>query len=417
MDKAILDIIRENLDPQGQLPEGYALPGSDTRAGCLERFMAWLWGIGGVLSIWRPKPKDILEDLLKNRVTTRYYIREGMEHRLAEKIVRAVRADIERGSDSRKKIAARLRGCGTYFLMQRIMFSLTEEDIETRRMEPYARGLLFQSGSVELVQLGITLLGPIHQGDPAVRQAVAALGLCDEFVRTVCLAFGTWKDARGNDVIFSVAQKLHGDWRKKQLNDPKRLAVNQLKPETEEIRRWLLCHGWNCCTPPRLHCAIEGNMIGALRQETLDDELYDGIAAIIDLLLVEIDRNGISAYGHAEEALSRYLHFAGRHCKTLQHLLYMLNLWDWFEALFFQGYEVSYDGSDLPGEDEVRVLTHSETDALWSLCAEMIHRPHWAGVIREALAGADSDERERAREAASRLEALYYNPEEGDNHA
>lgn len=406
MGKAIYDMIRENLDRDGRLPEGFVLPGEDAGASRWERFVTWLWGVGGVFIFWRPKKDGFFKE---NRVMARYYMNEGMEKRTAEKIARVIRLDLDRGSDSREKIDARLRGYkyDTSSLIDWVVGFLEED---WPRLEGYARSLALHSSRLELVKLGIALLGLTYSGDPVVHQAVATLGLCTALTRRVCLAVSFWKDTRGNDAAFFIAQKLEGNWQKSD-GFLKRVVVGQLKPETEEIRRWMLCYGWNCCPPPRLRCAEDGDMIGALRQETLDDELYDGIAAIIDLLLVEIDRNGISSYEHAEEALSRYLHFAGRQCKTLRHLLYMLNLWDWFEVYCFQdSYGYEYEG-------EVKNLTLSNLDELWSLCAEIIHRPHWSGVIREALDSVDSDERERAREAATRLEALFYDPEEEDNHA
>ena len=62
-----------------------------------------------------------------------------------------------------------------------------------------------------------------------------------------------------------------------------------LQPETDEIRDWILRKG--CANDIMdeylgLECANKGGLIFALRQDSIDDDLYEGVAIIIDALLM-----------------------------------------------------------------------------------------------------------------------------------
>jgi hypothetical protein len=252
---------------------------------------------------------------------------KGKSEKAAAKVLRLLKADWSRGSDSRDEIAALLHEQNTAVLMDAVLSSLQDDHkgVDLPRMAGYACALALESDKAELVKLGIALLGVIKLGsESGLPEAIATLGLCDEFTLYAIVAAAHWPD--GNDIIFSIAQKVDG-WGKIHV-------VERLEPATEEIRQWLLRRG--CANHIMdaylsLECAEKGDLIGALRKKSLDDELYDGIAVIIDALLDEGPVDGISAYEHAEEALARYLRFAGLHCKTLKHLWHITNLQTWLE--------------------------------------------------------------------------------------
>jgi len=75
--------------------------------------------------------------------------------------------------------------------------------------------------------------------------------------------------------------------------------VERLEPTSDEIREWILRKG--CANEIMdaylgLECGNKGNLIGALRHGSIDDELFEGISVIIDALLDEGPVEGISVY-------------------------------------------------------------------------------------------------------------------------
>ena len=363
MDKSIYDIICENLTPEGRLPADFSLPQEDAAPNQIRFMVGAMDGIGV------------------------FHMGKGKPDKAAGKILRLLKADWRSGSDSREEIAALLREHNAAALMDVILDGLRKNhnNVDLRVMLGYACALVLESDKEELVKLGIALLGLVKlDSKPELQEVIATLGLYDEFTLYAIVAASHW--ATGNDIIFSIAQKVDG-WGKIH-------AVERLEPATEEIRQWLLRHGCENRIMDAylgLECAQKGDMIEALRQEALDNELFDGIAVIIDALLDEGPVEGVSAYEHAEEALSRYLRFAGQHCTTLQHLRHILNLQAWLA-------------------DEEKEL--SKKGELLSLCRAITQRDSWPVMIQAALSGSDRQEFFYANNAASRLDidvtALLY---------
>lgn len=110
-----------------------------------------------------------------------------------------------------------------------------------------------------------------------------------------------------NDLVFSIAKSVDG-WGRVH-------AIEHLEPTDDEIKRWLLEHGCDGGVLDMyvaLNCAVKGDLISALKQKTLDDNLFIGITRVFEGLL-EADINiggGINAYEHGKEALSLYVQHA-----------------------------------------------------------------------------------------------------------
>lgn len=181
------------------------------------------------------------------------------------------------------------------------------------------------SSSTELTKIGISLFGLFDLGDmDEAKKIITTLALYDDYTLYAVIAVSAWTN--GNHVIFQIAQNVDG-WGKIH-------AVEHLEPESEEIREWILRKG--CLNSVMdaylgLSCATKGDLISALRQESMDDELFDSTAIIIDALLAEGPTGGISVYEHAREALTRFLDHAQQHAHTVEHLWRIQNLQDWAE--------------------------------------------------------------------------------------
>lgn len=186
--------------------------------------------------------------------------------------------------------------------------------------------LVKTSCNIELVKIGIGLLGLFDLANSEeVTEVIVTLALYDDFTLYAVVAASNWTN--GNNVIFRIAQRING-WGKIH-------AVERLEPENGEIREWILRDGCSNSVMDAylgLTCAVKGDLISALRQDTLDDKLFDSVAVIIDALLDEGPVSGMSEYEHAHEALTRFMSHAKQHVRNVEHLWRILNLRDWAEC-------------------------------------------------------------------------------------
>ena len=129
-----------------------------------------------------------------------------------------------------------------------------------------------------------------------------------------------------------------------------------------------------------LECAEKDDMIGALRRNSLDAELFDSICIIVDALMDDDQVSGISEYEHAEEALSRYLYFAGQYAVTAKHLWHILNV-----------------------EAHLEEVELSNLDFLLKACSDIRNRPLWRELIQTVLAIPQHEHFYYANNVAERL--------------
>ena len=344
--QSIYSIIRESLTAEGRFPCNFELPHEETAPSEL-KFMV---GAKDGISVFHTSPKN------------------------PEKVVEKMLGFIKSGR--MEKIAPVI---GTYGVLQTIdpLLSAIQKnaaEVDSVSVGAYAESLALESGDEELVKLGIALLGLFDWSDsPEMQDKIITLGLYEEFTLYAVVAAGGWDN--GNDVIFKIAQKV-GGW-------GKIYAVERLEPKTDEIREWILRGGCSNAVMDAylgLECANKGNLIEALRRDSLDAGLFESIGIIIDALLDEGPVEGISAYKYDEEALLRYLQFAEMYAVTLKHLWRLLNV------------ELFLDESELSNKEE-----------LLRLCAEISGRPVWREQILSTLSDPGNEDFFYANNAASRL--------------
>jgi len=178
--------------------------------------------------------------------------------------------------------------------------------------------LITKSESMDFVKIGITMLGVVgfdcfdRSAEILFNMAaydgltVYALSAFSRLVN-VCSRLNPEQPIKYNEIVFEIAQRVDG-WGRVH-------AAERLEPETDEIRRWLLTR---CCTDGflsmylALNCAEKADMISVLKQETVDDELFQGITAIFEGL-IEADMvpgGGLNSYEQGKEALKLYVRHA-----------------------------------------------------------------------------------------------------------
>lgn len=256
------------------------------------------------------------------------------------------------------KIEATLTNSRAISLIDPILQNLRDghKGIEPNKMVNLSFILIKTNSNVELVKIGIGLLGLFDlDHSEQVAEVIATLALYDDFTLYAVITASNWTN--GNRIIFQIAKGVVG-WGKIH-------AVERLEPKTDEIREWLLRSGCSNGVMDAylgLTCAVKGDLISALRQDSIDDGLFDGIAVIIDALLDEGPVGGISKYEHAQEGLMRFLSHAKKHATGVEHLWRILNLQGW------------------AGDAEV-----DYKDKILAQCGEIVNRPEWEEKIIAAL--------------------------------
>ncbi len=179
-----------------------------------------------------------------------------------------------------------------------------------------AKYMILHSAHIECVKIGMELLELFRAPFADVEEAVRVLALCDEFTIFAVWNIRKWED--GNLEIFDLAKKVHG-WGRIH-------AIEFLKADTDEIRRWLLMEGCENDVMPAYSALTVWEKCGAeeiLRGKPSREE-YKAILRIIEALLDEGPCPGISQVQDAESVLLRVLELAPDYYLTAEDLSVIL---------------------------------------------------------------------------------------------
>ncbi len=173
-------------------------------------------------------------------------------------------------------------------------------DLKFQAIAEFALGLITESEDREQVKIGMSLLELANDPPQAVKNVLRVLSLSDELtLYGVNGMAAAWEN--GNEEIFETAKHVHG-WGRIH-------AVRTLKPETEEIRNWLLTEGVKNDVLPAysaLECYNKAEVFKRLQNKCTPKEL-EGIARIIEGLLDEGPLPGISLIEEKSEFFASFL--------------------------------------------------------------------------------------------------------------
>lgn len=159
--------------------------------------------------------------------------------------------------------------------------------------------MIVDSTHIECVKIGMELLELFTEPDESIKNVIRILGLCDEF--TIFSVWNARKWKNGNEEVFRLAKGAEG-WGRIH-------AVNHLKPESDEIRFWLLTEGTVNSVEyaySALTCWEKAKAETILfAQPTIEE--FKGISVLINALLDEGPAPGISEIGNVEDVLLRFL--------------------------------------------------------------------------------------------------------------
>lgn len=161
----------------------------------------------------------------------------------------------------------------------------------------------------ETVKLGLSLLALFHVADkPGICEMIATLGYCEEFTDYVIKNSRNWAEDKQQELYFELAKNLKG-WGK--IN-----VVEMMRADTEEKKKWLLCHG---CKNDVMYaylgyeCAMKCDLQERLVTGNFSDEEFQGASDIMAGLLDEGPCQGMSALEQPVEFTLLYLEECKKH--------------------------------------------------------------------------------------------------------
>ena len=283
MADSLYEFIAENMT-DGRLPDGFSLPrqegekGPTLADGALEGIMLYHRAPGHTLT---DEQTELIGSLIEHISDGDFYEAEESLWQVADEIG---------ALDARDAIRDYIvDGQGELNLGNLFNFAVT---------------LAIRSPSRAVVKLALVLL-EAFKPDDQVKGFIRTLALSDEFTLFAAMAMVSWPNL--NEEWFDLAQRVRG-WGRIHL-------VRFLRPETDEIRRWLLRDGVRNDIMPQysaLDCWRKADVPAAL-MGTLSREDFEGVRDIIDALLDEGPVPGISAVEDTEKHLRAFL----KHAETM----------------------------------------------------------------------------------------------------
>ncbi len=181
--------------------------------------------------------------------------------------------------------------------------------------------LLLEGRDIECVKFGLELLELFDEPDENVKKIVRLLGLYTEF--TIFSVFNMMRWENGNDEIFQLAKNVSG-WGRVH-------AVERLKPETQEIRDWLLYEAGKddiLSSYTGLICMNNSGAAERLKGRVTDKE-YAAIGALIRNIINEGPVAGISELQDADKVLADFVSQAGLHTLGLDEYEVIFDIYNY----------------------------------------------------------------------------------------
>ncbi|WP_431964303.1 hypothetical protein [Nocardia sp. bgisy134] len=206
-----------------------------------------------------------------------------------------------------------LADCRAFDLADDLVRELRSIDLPVEDVRSVARQLTERGTRRNAVALGIVMLGVV--GDERDRELLLLLGGLGELTLYAAVALANSQPDRDR-AVFQLARRVDG-WGRVH-------AVQRLTGSRDpEIKAWLLRTGFrnNVMTAYLAHiAATTGDLRDALLESSVDDELLDGAADILDALIVGEPTTDIRNYPDALPVLVRYCELLTAAAPTLPRI-------------------------------------------------------------------------------------------------
>ena len=240
-----------------------------------------------------------------------------------------------------------------------------KQELDPTNVYKYAVYAVTRSFDIECVKYGMSILELFNTDtNEELKNVVRTLGLSEEFAQFAMFIMLTWQD--GNNELFRMAQKVHG-WGRIE-------AIEKLKPETEEIKRWLLLDGVHNNIIPAYsayECWSKSGAEEVLKAGPTREE-FAGIRDIIEGLLDEGPCEGISLLDNAEDMLVRFLEQAKELSDSIQ------------DYYVIRSIKITYE-DDENADPRIIALCNEllDSDNCKALVAEAVKRGEYVDLAKE----------------------------------
>lgn len=187
-----------------------------------------------------------------------------------------------------------------------------QTSVDQPRLYDLAKSLATESPDREPTKFGIAVLGLYGQEqDKAIFRTI---GRHEEFTLFCAVALGNADN--GEQELWQLAKNVQG-WGRVHIVE--RLA----KTEDPQIKNWLLREGYkNSVMYEYLAypCAVAGDLLTAIQQQEVDEELLSGAGEIIQALIAGGPAANMDDYQDGAAVVGHYLDLIERRASTLAHV-------------------------------------------------------------------------------------------------
>lgn len=207
---------------------------------------------------------------------------------------------------------------------------------------------------IETVKIGIALIGlfPLD-GEDKIIELLEKLSLCEEFTKYTSIALNNTSHA--NEIKFRLAKKLN--------SYGKIILVDDLDPNTEEIKEWLLCNG--CSNDASngwiaINIAQKINIPEMMHNKILSEDQLIGLYDIVEALISEGPQPGISVYEQKEELFTEIVNQYNNFKTNIVYLRLLSIIKDYCEEKF--NCDAYLKIKNILNSDEIRNFIKNEID-------------------------------------------------------
>ena len=205
----ILDYIQENL-VDGELPRDFNLPIEWTK-----NSLPYADGAKDGIAVYHTYPSGMAEESLP----------------FLDEMLRAISTeDYSIALNSLSKFAEKNSPIYVFHDFQE--YIVNQDRLEPEKLFDFTLGCLLNT-DIDIIKYGLLITALFPNPMAVAKNVIMTLGLCNEF--TIYAIFNILHWSNANDIIFMLAQKVHG-WGRIH-------AVSYLQPENDEIKKWLLEEG------------------------------------------------------------------------------------------------------------------------------------------------------------------------------
>lgn len=208
---------------------------------------------------------------------------------------------------------------------------------------------------IETVKIGIALMGlfPL-EGEDKIIELLEKLSLCEEFTKYTSIALNNATNS--NEIKFRLAKKL--------ASYGKIILVDDLEPNTEEIREWLLCNGceneasngWIA-----INIAKKIDIPQMIHNRNLSEDELGGLYNIVEALIEEGHQAGMSVYEQKEELFNEIVNQYNNFKANIMYLHLIAIIKEYCEDEEFEC-DAYQKINDILNSNEIKDIIKSEID-------------------------------------------------------